>query len=106
MRPLARKALEGIREQGGRVINFDLIESALKEIGREYRPGLIRWIGEEPGRWAKLLDLEDRINRAALSKDEVMLKDALASYRAFFQEMMEVYGKGETLPLFGELLNG
>jgi len=106
MRPLARKALENIQAQGGRVINFDLIESTLKEIGREYRPGLIRWIGEEPGRWVKLLDLEDQINRAALSKDEVMLKDALARYRAFFQEMVEVDGKGETLPLFGGRVNG
>jgi hypothetical protein len=106
MRPLARKALEAIEKQGGRVVDPDRIGTTLREIGKEYRPGLIRWIGEEPGRWAKLLDLEERINRAALSKDGVMLKDALAKYRAFFQEMVEVYGKGETLPLLGGRANG
>jgi hypothetical protein len=96
--------LQPPQEQGG--IDPDRIGTTLREIGKEYRPGLIRWIGEEPGRWAKLLDLEDRIKRAALSKDEVILKDALARYRAFFQEMVEVYGKGETLPLFGGRANG
>jgi hypothetical protein len=80
------KALEAIQKQGGG-IDFDLIETTLKEIGKDYRPGLIRWIREEPDQWTRLLALEDGINRAALSEDEIILRDALSEYRGFFEEM-------------------
>lgn len=95
------KALEAIQNQGGKVVNFDLIESTLGEIGKKYRSGLIRWIREEPGRWNRLLQMEGKINQAVLSKDEVMLKDVLSEYRDYFSGMVEVYGKSGTLPLFG-----
>ncbi len=100
MRPLARKAIEAIEKQGGRVVDPDRIETTLREIGKEYRPGLIRWIREKPDRWTRLLALEDRINRAALAGDHAVLEGVLSEYRAFFSEMVEVYGKVHTLPLF------
>ena len=102
MGELARKALKMIQEQGGRVVNMDLIERTLQEIGETYRPGLISWIKEDRSRWRRLLTLEDRINQAALAKDEEGLKDGLSEYRTFFSTMVEVYSKGETLPLFGD----
>ncbi len=100
MRPLARKALENIQRQGGRGVNVALIETTLLEIGKEYRPGLIRWIREKPDRWTQVLALEDRINRAALAGDDAVLEGVLSEYRAFFSEMVEVYGRAHTLPLF------
>jgi len=78
-----------------------LINDGLAEIAKEYRPGLLAWLKSHSDRWAKLLDLEDRINLAALAGDEVGLKCALSDYREFFEEMAERYGKGDDLPLFG-----
>lgn len=96
MRPLVKKALEAIRKQGGRVIDHARIEATLREIGKEYRPGLIRWIKEQPDQWGRLLTLEDQINKAALVRDEIMLTGALSEYRDFFTEMVNWYeGKGE-----------
>lgn len=78
-----------------------LIDSTIREINKEYKPGLLPWIKSSgPENWARMLSLGGRINQDALSKDEVMLKDALSDYRGFFSGMMKVYGKGETLPLF------
>ena len=92
MRPLARKALEAIRAHGGRVINHDLIERTLLEIGREYKPGLLAWIRTDQNRWGRLLDLEDRINRATKSEDEGALTRALGEYRDFLSGMLKSYG--------------
>ena len=89
MRPLARKALEMIQKQGGKVIDMDLIERTLREIGAEYRPGLLAWLKSQPDRWNRLLDLEDRINQGALKKDEVGLTRALTEYKSFFLRMGE-----------------
>jgi len=88
MRPLAQKALKAIQEQRGWIVNHDLLDVTLQEIGRQYKPGLIRWIREHPDRWRQLITLESRINETALSKDdEIVLKDALSDYREFFEEM-------------------
>lgn len=106
MGELAKKALKVIREQGGRVVNMDLIESTLKEMGKEYRPGLLGWIREDRERWRRLLTLEDRINQAALAKDEEGLKDALSEYRTFFEEMLKFYSRDYDLPLFEGRANG
>jgi hypothetical protein len=82
------KALETMQKQGDGTINTNLIESTLMEIGKEYKPGLIRWIRECPDLWRQLIALESRINETALSKDdETILKDALSDYREFFEEM-------------------
>ncbi len=102
MRPLARKALKAIQKQGGKVVNFDLIESTLKEINQSYIPGLVGWVKvNRPDTWTEIRRTEEAINQAALSGDRATLEDALSDYWGFFSEMMEVYGKGETLPLFG-----
>jgi hypothetical protein len=101
MGPLARKALEAIKAQGGRVIDHDLIDRTFREINETYRPGLIGWLKEDRPRWRRLLNLEDGINRAALAQDEAGLKDMLSDYRDFFVAMLQLYGEGETLPLFG-----
>jgi hypothetical protein len=87
MRPLAKKALEAIQKREVKVVNTDLIEITLWEIDKGYRPGLIGWIEGSSDRWAVLLTLEDRINRAALLEDEIILRDALSEYRGFFEEM-------------------
>jgi hypothetical protein len=99
MGKLAQKALQTIREQGGRVIDYDLIDRTLREIGEGYRPRLLAWIRTDRERWKRLLDLEDKINRATLAGDGVTLTDALSEYRRFFEKMLIEYGKGETLPL-------
>lgn len=98
MRPLAKKALEAIQKRGGKVVNTDLIETTLKEIGKEYKPGLIEWIKGNPDRWAMLLTLEDRINQAALCKDEGRLGSALSEYQSFFSRIGKDFQKkgGET----------
>ena len=101
MRPLAREALEAIQTQGGKVVNFDLIEPTLKEINQSYTPGLVEWVKvNRPDIWTEIRRTEETINRTALSWDRAILEDALSNYRGFFSEMMKVYGKGETLPLF------
>jgi hypothetical protein len=90
-----------VKRQGSRVIDHNLIERTLMEIGREYRPGLIGWLKEDRGRWQRLLVLESRINEVALSKeDERVLKDTLDDYREFFGEMGVLFTKGDALPLF------
>jgi hypothetical protein len=100
MRPLARKALEMIQAQGGRVHDMDVIERTLQEIGKQYRPGLIRWIRHDSGRWPEFLELEGSINAAALANDKKELAGALSAYRSFFSEVMEGYEKEKALPLF------
>lgn len=95
------KALEAIQQQGERVINHDLLDSTMLEIGRHYKPGLIRWIREHPDRWRELLQVESTINQTALSGDEGGLTAALAAYRAFFKEMITLFEEAEGLPLFG-----
>lgn len=102
MRPLIKKAVEETYKQSGvRMPNYDLIDSTLKEIGKGYKPGLIRWIRHDSGRWREFLALEDRINQAALSKDEPGLKDALRRYHLFFEEMLKLYEASNIFPLFG-----
>lgn len=83
-----------------------LIDDALVQIAKEYRPGLLAWMKRQPGRWARLLGLEDAINKAALAGDETGLRAALAAYKIFFTEMIGLYQKAKDLPLFGERTNG
>jgi len=77
-----------------------LIDDALVEIAKEYQPGLLMWLRSHPDGWARLLQLEDQINEAALARDDPGLKVALQAYRLFFQDIIKAYGEGETLPLF------
>jgi hypothetical protein len=95
------KALETMQQQGGRVINHDLLDATLREIGETYRPGLISWIKEDRSRWRRLLTLEDRINQAALSKDDPGLKTVLSAYKDFITEMLKAFEMANSLPLFG-----
>ncbi len=106
MGELARKALKAIQEQGGRVVNMDLIERTLQEIGETYRSGLISWIKEDRSRWRRLLDIENEINRASLQGDQVGLTAALSEYQDFFREMVTAYEMSNTLPLFAGRANG
>lgn len=98
MRQLSRKATELIRAQGDKVIDLELIERTLREIGTEYKPGLIRWIRGQTDQWRLLLKLEASIHQAALDKDEEGLTVALTHYKKFFQDAIPAYqkaGKGE-----------
>jgi hypothetical protein len=95
MRPLARKALEAIREQGGRVIDHVLIERTLKEIGKEYRPGLIRWLKKQPDQWERLLTLEGEINKMALCGDLDGLREALSNYQGLIVAMVKEFNAQE-----------
>jgi hypothetical protein len=83
-----------MQQQGGQVIDRDRIEATLKEIGAVYRPGLIGWLKEDRGRWRRLLDLEDAINKAALAQDEAGLTMILTKYQSFFREMVSVFTNG------------
>ena len=80
-----------------------LIDSTLREISSvttvtpadEYKSGLLPWIKKSrPEEWARMLQMEEKINRVAFSGDRASLEDALSNYRGFFSEMMRVYGKG------------
>lgn len=77
-----------------------LIEDALVEIAKEYRPGLLAWVKKTTDRWAKLLEIETSINSTTLAGDEAGLRDALAAYRSFFGEMAVKFEGTETMPLF------
>ena len=79
-----------------------LIEQTLQEIGKDYRPGLVRWMRRESGQWSRFLTLEDEINAATFVADEQRLKDALSRYQGFFDEMLNVFEKGEAFPLFSK----
>jgi hypothetical protein len=83
-----------------------LIDDTVIEIGKWYRPGLLMWLKRQPDQWTRLLTLESEINRASLQEDQDILLAALTEYKGFFREMMEVYRKSETLPLFGGRANG
>lgn len=72
-------------------IDRDLIDRTLQDIGETYRPGLISWIKEDRSRWRRLLDLENRINQAALAGDELGLMAALTEYKGFFREMVTAF---------------
>jgi hypothetical protein len=107
------RAIEKIlqRAKGGnqRTVNqnHDLLDTTLMEIGRQYKPGLIRWLRTHPDRWRQLLALESRINEVVLSKEDgSTLKDALSDYRSFFEEMVKQYVEGDPLPLGGDLREG
>lgn len=78
------------------------IDMTLEEIGGGYKPGLLMWLRSHPNGWARLLDIEGDINRAALAGDEVGLKVALGEYRGFFKEMSRLYERGVKMPLFEE----
>jgi hypothetical protein len=77
-----------------------LIDNALQEIAKGYKPGFLMWLRSHPDGWARLLEIEVSINTTTLAGDEAGLKEALSAYREFFVEMTGLYGKGDTLPLF------
>jgi len=95
------KALGAMRQQRIRVIDHNLIDRTLREIGETYRPGLLGWLKEDRSRWRRLLSLEDNINRAALTADEIGLRAGLEAYKIFFREVISLYERAEALPLFG-----
>ena len=78
-----------------------LIDDTLIEIGKSYQPGLLMWLKSQPGGWARLLQVEDWINRVALTADEIGLRAALEAYKIFFREVISLYERAEALPLFG-----
>jgi hypothetical protein len=78
-----------------------LINDTLIEIGKSYQPGLLMWLKSQPGGWARLLQVEDWINRAALTGNKEGLTAALQSYKVFFREMVRLFEEAEGLPLFG-----
>ena len=81
------KALEAIQKQGGKVVNFDLIKSTLKEINQSYSPGLVEWVKtNRPDTWTEIRRTEEAINRAALSGDRATLEDALFRYQNLFSK--------------------
>lgn len=102
MKPLARKALDAIRERG-KAAHMDLIETAISEINRgigekivkEESHGKIikvlleinRVYSDVRGRvkdtlqWKTLLEIEREINRAALEDDFEGLAGALQAYK-------------------------
>lgn len=72
-----------------------LIDDCLKEIAKEYKPGLLAWLKKQPDLWVRVLDLEGRINQAALSNNETGLKQELSEYKAFLFAMREDFnGRG------------
>ena len=79
-----------------------LIDTTLREISKEYKPGLLLWIkASRPQDWARLLKIEATINQIALAQDERGLTMTLSDYRKFFHDMISAYqGKGENLSLF------
>ena len=46
------------------------IEDALRDIQRDYRPGLLAWIRERPSDRSKMRRLEGQINRAVFISEE------------------------------------
>lgn len=103
MRPLARKALEAIQNQGEEVVNFDLIESTLKEINQSYTPGLVEWVKvNRPDTWTEIRRTEERINQAALKGDIENLKDALLDYKELILGAVKIFEtpEGQTGNLF------
>jgi hypothetical protein len=97
------KALEMMQKQGSGTINTNLIETTLREIGKEYRPGALEWIRiNRPEEWARMLTLEEGINQAALSRDMENLKQSLSNYQELILGVVEVFEtpRGQTGNLF------
>ena len=82
MGELAKKALKMLRVQGGRVIDTNLVERTLREIGKEYRPGLLSWIRTtyRHTKWREMIALEDQINAATLAGNQLRLEQGLAEH--------------------------
>jgi hypothetical protein len=93
------KALSTMQQQGGRVVDHDLLDATLQEIGETYRSGFIGWLKEDRSRWRRLLTLEDQINQAAPAKDERGMTAALEAYGRFFSEALSGHVQGN---LFGD----
>ena len=80
-----------------------LIDTTLREIGREYKPGLLMWIKKSrPEEWARMLTLEQGINQAALRGDMESLKQGLSNYKELILGAVEVFEtpRGQTGNLF------
>jgi len=76
-----------------------LIDNTLMEIANNYQAGLLPWVKKErPEQWGRMLNIESRINTAALSGNKISLTLALEAYKRFFSEALSVYGQGN---LFG-----
>jgi hypothetical protein len=76
-----------------------LIDETLREINRNYKPGLLPWLKRKPEQWGKIQELEARINQTALKQDKNGLTVALEAYKRFFPEALSVCGQGN---LFGD----
>jgi hypothetical protein len=80
-----------------------LIDTTLREINKEYKPGLLLWIKKSrPEEWARMLLLEEGINQAALSGDGTGLKQTLSNYKELLLGIVEIFEipKGQTGNLF------
>jgi hypothetical protein len=94
MRPLARKALEGIKARGGRVIDHDSIDRTLQEINGAWQPGTLKWMKiNRPESWKTVIRLEREINEAALSRNMISLETALNRYRELMTEAVKMCPK-------------
>ena len=85
------KALETMQKQGGRIVNHDLLDATLREIGKGYQPGLIGWIKGNPDRWTVLLTLEGRVNEKALGGNIEGLREALNEYQSLILTMVKEF---------------
>jgi len=88
VRPLVKKALENARRMGAKVVDVELLENTLHEIGEVYRPGLIRQFKDNPTHWEEFLSLEAKVNEAAISGDREVLREALGEYKGFIVSMI------------------
>ncbi|MBM4322975.1 MAG: hypothetical protein FJ115_05375 [Deltaproteobacteria bacterium] len=96
MGELAKKALAEIRGNRKGGIDTTLIERTLQEINSDYPAGLLAWIQKEkPEDWQRTMDIEGRINKAALSGNREALTSALDDYKGFFTAVSKDYRETE-----------
>jgi hypothetical protein len=78
------------------------IEITLERIGQNYQPGVLAWLKKRPGEWARLIGLEQEVDRVALLNDEVGLTTVLGKYQDFILRKVREFKipKAETGNLF------
>jgi hypothetical protein len=68
--------------RGDPPVDSNAIDLTLREIGKSYAPGALRWTKKTKSRdWTRLLIEEAAINKAALEVDMTGLKEALSRYQ-------------------------
>ena len=65
-----------------------LIDITLKEIGKSYEPGAMRWTKKtRPREWSRLLMEEMAINKAAMEGGATDLKESLSRYQKLISSL-------------------